>query len=214
MEFPTNKQLEELEASIARRLSPSRMEHTRRVRDMALEIGGLLSLDFLPELAAAALLHDAAKEESFEKQLHLALKSATIESKCEAERYPAVLHSYAACGLILEEYPDFATERILDAVHFHTTGKADMSLFCATLFLADYIEQGRVYEACIRMRELFFSKMKADSPECRLQGFYETVYAVLYETVTYLERKNRIVHPETYRAIEFYSVFCQDRKAL
>ncbi len=196
--------LSNLQKEVAKRLSPSRMAHTVRVREMVSLMCERLLISESTELQAAAILHDVAKEESFEKQLHLALESATIDSAAEGERYAPVLHGYAALLLIRREFPAFASENILNAVRYHTTGIPQMSVFSAILFLADYIEFGRIQKSCIEAREMFFEKTAQGTQESRLRGLYESVCFALAKTKEFLESRNAPIHPDTERALAYY----------
>ena len=205
--FFDEKTLAELEKAVAMRLSPSRMAHTVRVCEMAALMCERLLIAECTEMKAAALLHDLAKEESFEKQLHLAIESATIENMAEGRRYAPVLHGYAAISMIQRDFPHFAVENILDAVRYHTTGAPNMSIFTAIVFLADYIEFGREQKNCIAARELFFQKTAEGTKEERTRGLYECVYFALSRTKEFLESRNCAIHPDTQRALDYYSVF-------
>lgn len=204
MAFFDDETLAALERSVATRLSPSRMAHTVRVREMVCLMCDRLLISECSEMQAAALLHDVAKEESFEKQLHLALESATIDNAAEGERYAPVLHGYAALSLIRTEYPAFATQNILDAVRYHTTGAPAMSMFTAIVFLADYIELGRKLPDCITVGKLFFEKTAQGDLRERMRSLDESVYFALSKTASFLKSKKRAVHPDTERALDYY----------
>ena len=202
--FFDEKTLAELEKAVAKRLSPSRMAHTVRVCEMAALMCERLLIAECTEMKAAALLHDLAKEESFEKQLHLAFESATIENMAEGKRYAPVLHGYAALPLIRRDFPLFASEEILDAVRYHTTGKPHMSVMTAVVFLADYIEFGRKPENCVLARELFFEKTEKGTQSERLRALDESVLFALEKTKAFLESQGCAVHPDTEKALAYY----------
>ena len=196
--------LDSLAKEVAKRLSTHRMAHTLRVREMAALMCERLSIAEHTEIEAAALLHDVAKEESLEQQLHLALESATIDNMAEGELYAPVLHGYAAIPLICREFPAFATENILDAVCYHTTGKPQMSVFTAIVFLADYIEAGRKQPSCIEARELFFEKTAQGSIDERSRALDECVCFALEKTKAFLESSHSAMHPDTESALIYY----------
>ena len=78
-----------------------------------------------------------------------------------------------------------------------------MSVFDEILFVADYTEEGRVYPACQAMRQKLWSGM--GQTDCPKEFLAETVYAVLGDTVAYLNRKQKPIVSQTlvaYRAYE------------
>ena len=147
-----------LENSVKQRLSEKRFLHTVGVVEMARRLGEIFLPGRIDELIAAAYLHDIAKEcTEFElleliKEYGYALTPSDILS-------PAVLHAYAAPAIIKKYYKDFDSEDILSSVFNHTLGKDGMSLFDEIIFISDFIEKGRRYDASIRVREELFSRL-------------------------------------------------------
>ncbi len=138
--------LEALKQRVRGVLSKKRFEHTVGVEKAAIHIGGFLMPSRVDELRAAAILHDIAKELSPEEQIRLAkVYDSTFDA---TDIDSAVLHSFAAPGAVMEQFSDFASADVLDAVCNHTLGKVDMSLFSEIIFISDFIEEGRPYEAC------------------------------------------------------------------
>ncbi len=207
------KRLAALEAEVSARLSDKRMLHVRGVRSMAQKMAALLLTpqelssgepDLDERIAAAALLHDATKEESFEKQLQLVRQFGIMESEEEARRYGAVIHGMTAAKLIPHRFPFYALPDILDAVTWHTTGHANMNLLGAVIYVADYIEEGRMYPASIAARRFFFEGAAQKSREDMRAHLDRTVLFVLQQTVDYLSAKEREIHPATFETLAFY----------
>lgn len=148
-------QLSSLRSDISGRMSPSRLEHTLGVENMAVRLGELYAPEKIPVLTAAALLHDITKENSFQKQLQICENLGIMVSSAE-KNAPKTLHAITASAIIPSEYPDFAVSEVLDAVRWHTTGRADMSICEKLIYLADYIEDTRKFEDCVYLREYFF----------------------------------------------------------
>lgn len=149
------KDIGHLREKISSLMSGYRLVHTLGVEDEAVRLGAL----FVPEkediLRAAALLHDITKEFSHQKQLQLCEKLGIIIPCC-AKNAPKTLHAITAAALIPDEYPLFAEKEVIEAVRWHTTGKVDMSITEKLIYLADYIEEGRKFEDCVRLREYFY----------------------------------------------------------
>ncbi len=202
-----------LDVAVAARLSCERMLHVRGVRHMAERMAAVLfTPDELAEgdpslaerVAAAALLHDVAKEESFEKQLQLVRRFGIMESEDEARRYKAVIHGMTAACLIPEEFPFYAIADVQEAVSWHTTGKPHMDVLGAIIFVADYIEDGRAYAASVAARRFFFDGAQGKSREEMKAHLDHTVFLILQQTIEYLTEKKRPIHPTTFATFDFY----------
>lgn len=135
-----------------------RLSHTLGVSDECRRLARLFG--FTPEdelrLAAAGLLHDITKQKSPEEQIGLCRRYG-ISYPEGAEHSPKVFHGWTAAALALDEYPEFCDRGMARAIYEHTTGGENMSVFSMLLYLADYIEPGRTYEDCVRLREYFYS---------------------------------------------------------
>ena len=160
----TEAMLDALRESVRGRMSEKRYTHTCAVERMVIRLGKLYCPDLIPELRAAALLHDITKEETLENQLHLCEKFDIILEPT-ARLAPKTLHARTAAALIPVEYPTFATETVIRAVRWHTTGCQDMCLADKLVYLADYIDDSRKFIDCVRLRDIFWSADPASMDE-------------------------------------------------
>lgn len=149
------KAIEALRVRISSLMSGYRLSHTLGVEKEAVRLGELFVPEKIDVLRTAALLHDTTKELSFEKQLQLCEKLGII-IPCFSKYAPKTLHAITAAALIPSEYGDFAEKDVIDAVRWHTTGRENMSICEKLIYLADYIEEGRTFEDCVRLREYFY----------------------------------------------------------
>lgn len=86
------------------------------------------------------------------------------------------MHSKTAAALIERDFPEFNDERIVSAVRWHTSGRAGMSVFDMLIYLADYIEDTRTFEDCVKLRAFFYDNLaRAESSE--------QLYSVLDKTM-------------------------------
>ena len=152
----TERMLDELRESIKNQMSPKRFRHTAEVEKMAVYLGELYAPELISELRAAALLHDVTKEYPTGLQLEIC-KELRIELDADAVYAPKTLHARTAAAMIPERYSAFATETVVSAVRWHTTGRADMSLPEKLIYLADYIDMSRSFDDCVRLREYFMA---------------------------------------------------------
>ena len=148
--------IDALRDRISKLMSPFRFEHTLGVERMAARLAELYCPERTEMLRAAALLHDVTKEYSFDEQMSVFERYGVKLTEAQKEAKPT-LHAYTAALIIPDEYPDFASNELVDAVRYHSTGRSDMTLCDKILYLADYIEDTRKYEDCIALRDEFFS---------------------------------------------------------
>ncbi len=147
--------LSRLEELVAGRMSEKRFRHTLGVRDAAIKIADAVLPKAKSELAAAALLHDIAKEYPRDEQLRmLSLTQGLTEEDLLSE---SLYHAFAAPYLIRRDFSEFATPSILSSAFYHSTGRAGMTLFEEIIFVADYIEQTRIHPDCKSAKEELFS---------------------------------------------------------
>ena len=136
-------------------MSPKRFTHTAAVEQMAARLGELYVPEQVDVLRAAALLHDITKE--YPVETHLSTCEAFgINLTKQDILTPKTFHAKTAAVLIPVLYPEFDDQEVVSAVRWHTTGNADMSLLEKIVYLADYIDESRKFEDCVKLRNLFW----------------------------------------------------------
>ena len=161
----TDQELSALMTAAQNRISEKRFMHVISVVEAAKKIGEYFPDIDLSELSAAALLHDISKEIKFDEQIALIEKEYGFITEEDRETV-AVLHSLSAPAVIKTDFPKFATENVLSATKNHTTGNPGMSVFDRIVFIADYVEDTRIYESCVKVRcELYSSLSHENSYE-------------------------------------------------
>ena len=103
------------------------------------------------------------------------------------------LHAKAGAFLAKTKY-GVADPEILNAIRYHTTGKADMTLLEKITYLADYIEPWRAKAPNLE-------EIRKDA-FCNLD---RTLYKVFRDTLQYLRSIQASVDPTTQKAYEYYS---------
>lgn len=126
-----------------------RLKHIYGVRDMALKLGKMLNLD-LEKLEIAALLHDYSKYDPIEKQID-DINDSEIVNRFKDSK--AIYHAYAAANLVQKEF-GIKDEIIINAIRYHVYGRLHMNYYEKVLVLADYTEENRTYDSCVRVRNL------------------------------------------------------------
>lgn len=193
----TKEMLDELRVSIQKSMSPKRYSHTCAVETMVARLCELFCPENTTELRAAALLHDLTKEESLEKQLQLCREFDIIVQSGDVLA-PKTFHAKTAAALIGRDYPDFASEAVVSAVRWHTTGHAEMTLGEQLLYLADYIDDSRMFPDCVRLRNYFWRADPAAMDECaRMAHLYDTLIMSFDMTMRHLLDENATISLDT-----------------
>ena len=151
-----------------------RMVHTLAVEKEAEKLGRIYIPEEIERLRAAALLHDITKKADEKKQLQYCEEFGIIV-RTDDMLSPSVFHAITGAAVAERDFSDFADSEIISAVRWHTTGRAGMTVFESIIYLADYIEETRDFEDCVRLRTYFYDRSsQGDDP-----------YAVLRDTMVY-----------------------------
>ncbi len=151
----TEKMLNVLREEVKGSMSPKRFAHTAAVEEMVARLCALYCPEYTLHLRAAALLHDLTKELTPEAQE--ALCGAYDIPVDDLQRLsPKTYHAKTAAARILRDFSEFADPIIINAVRWHTTGRAEMTLTEKLLYLADYIDDSRTFSSCVLLRRYFF----------------------------------------------------------
>ncbi len=148
-------EIEVLRLKMSAVMSERRYKHTLAVEQMAARLADLYCPEKKNKIRAAALLHDMTKELSEEEQLSICKEhgeNLLPEEICA----PKTLHAKTAAVLIPEKHPEFSDIEIINAVRFHTTGCAYMTVCEKIIYLADYIDETRTHDDCVRLRNMFW----------------------------------------------------------
>lgn len=196
--------LDYLRCAVKERMNEKRYRHTLGVEKAAVMLGELYMPEKVPELRAAALLHDITKNETNEKQLQYLAKFDIIVDN-SLKYSPKLYHAITGAALIACEFPEYASYNVVSAVRWHTTGRYGMRLFDALIYLADYIEEYRTFEDCVRLREYFLSlePEKMDNTE-RLCHLYRTMIKSVDMTLRCLTEECGMIDTDTVGCRNYY----------
>lgn len=145
--------INELRDILKIRLSKKRYTHSLNVADAALKLAEKYGAD-IEKAYLAGLVHDICKEVPTDEQLAMAQKCRQGIDETE-QKIPALYHA-AAGSWYSENVLHIHDEDILNAVRYHTTGRAGMSRLEECVYLADLISEDRTYKDVGRMRRLAF----------------------------------------------------------
>ncbi len=174
---------------------PSRAAHSVRVAITAAKRAAFLGLDE-EKVITAALFHDCAKNLSKDSpQL-----DGFVLDKAWGEVPEPVLHQYTG-AYVAENTFNITDEEVLDAIRFHTSGREDMTVLGALIFLADMVEDERVYDGVDVIRSLYWKELPKEKSR---EYLFDCLEEALRRTIEYLEEKGNDVYPLTKRAYAFY----------
>lgn len=125
----------------------------------------------------AGLLHDVCKEMLFDDQRALMLAGDFAPDEAELHSRK-VWHGIAGAYYLQSEFG--VTDRdVLNAVRFHTVGRANMSLLEEIIYIADMISDDRDYKGVGKMRKLAFENLQ----EAMLEALRDSAGAILKKGV-------------------------------
>lgn len=138
----------EIKQYIENNFSEKRKVHTEGVRKTAIELAEKYGAD--PEKAEiAALFHDMYRGVS-ENTLNYYVKHLGLDTRYMNN---ANLAHGKIAAIVMERDFDVKDPDIINAVSFHTTGRAGMSTLEKVVYLADAIEPNRVYPGVDELRK-------------------------------------------------------------
>jgi nicotinate-nucleotide adenylyltransferase len=153
-------------------LTPKRFYHTCCVSNEAVKLAKLYDGD-VEKARFAGLVHDITKDNSKEEQLRIVEKYSIILDKVEAYS-PKLLHAITGAAVLKYEH-NITDSDILNAVRYHTTARAGMSLREKISYLADYISADRDYEGVDKLRVKIYESMQKGMEEALDYSICEVV---------------------------------------
>ena len=156
---------------LSQQLSHERFEHSVGAQEKAVELAEKFNLPMAERerAAIAGLLHDAAK----------LMRPPDLLAFCESHQIPIddtdraslqTLHPFVGAELVRETF-QLEDPEILNAIRFHTTGRAGMSRVEKIVYIADKIE-----------------------------GNTRNPLYILDSTIQYLIERHQVIHPRTIEA--------------
>ena len=187
---------DENRAFLKARLSKKRYTHSLNVAHEAQRLAELYGED--PEKAYfAGLMHDVCKELPAEEQEELIRASSFAVSKEELVTKP-VWHGIAG-AYFLQVRMGVTDPDVLNAVRYHTVGRAGMTRLEEIVYLADLISEDRTYDGVEQMRQLCLTSINA----AMLEGIRFSIETTL--------KKGGYLPPVTVEAYNQY-IFCEKQE--
>ena len=163
-------------------LSPYRFHHSMCVADKARELAKKHGIDE-EKAYVAGILHDITKEMPNDEQIKLIEENGYMLSDFEKSNH-RIFHQMSGAAYV-EKVLGIDDKDIISGIRYHTTGRANMSLFEMIIYLADFTSADRSYPDVDIMRQ------KTD--ESLLGGM---LYSLKY-TICDVVSHERTLHPDT-----------------
>ena len=177
------------------RLLEKRYIHSLNVADSAYALAEKYGAD-KEKAYFAGLVHDIMKNASDEEQLQIMGKGGINLTRTERQNkklwHAMAGECYLRCVMGIDD------EDILNAVRYHTTGRAGMSLLEKVVYIADYISVERDYSDADVMRELSWN-----------EGLDEAALYALKYSFTSLSEKEKLIHTDS---VEYYNELIINKK--
>lgn len=170
-------------------LDPMRFEHTLGVSYTAACLGMVWGVDPL-KCELAGLLHDCAKCYSHEEQIR-GCNDNLIALTDEELLAPQIIHAKYG-SFLAETVYGVDDQDILNAIKYHTTGRAQMSMLEKIIYVSDFIEPMRDKSKCLK--------------EARQEAFRDLdrcMVIILLDTFEYLEQTGKPVDSNSFEAYNY-----------
>jgi predicted HD superfamily hydrolase involved in NAD metabolism len=142
---------------IKNRLSNSRFTHSCAVSDEAAKLAQKYGGD-VEKSALAGMLHDIARDMPLEDQLQTKAKYSIILDNVE-NFTPKLWHAILG-ATILEHELGIYDKDIINAVRYHTTARAGMTMLEIIIYLADFISADRAFEGVEQLRTAIYTSLQ------------------------------------------------------
>ncbi len=166
-------------AEVKSMLTEKRWRHTVGVCLMAAQNCARLNVPESKAITAAAL-HDCAK--------YLTADSPLLKGfECEKGVPEQVIHQFSG-AFVAERHFGVTDKDILNAIKYHTSGRAEMSDLEKLIYLCDMLEGSRNFDGVEELRQIF----KQDIDKC--------LFAALKHQIEYLNSSGEKIYPLTEQA--------------
>lgn len=180
---------EEIKLRLKRDLSDKRFSHSLAVAEMAAHLAELNGGD-VARARLAGLVHDCMRDVPREESLRLFREKGIELSELERNA-PNLWHAMLGAAVLQERF-GIDDADVINAVRYHTTGRAGMSLLERIVYVADCISLDRRYPEVEEVRAASFVRLD------------DGVRASLLFCLRERRRKGEPVHPDTLAAIADY----------
>jgi nicotinate-nucleotide adenylyltransferase len=144
-----------LRSRVFERMLPGRIPHVKGCEAEAVKLARRYGADE-DEAREAAILHDITKALTLEDQLQLC-RNYDIMTDAVEQAEVKLLHSKTGAAIARDQFG--VSDRVSNAICWHTTGREDMTLLEKIIYIADYIEPTRDFEGVDDLRRLAYTDL-------------------------------------------------------
>ncbi|MCT4585024.1 MAG: bis(5'-nucleosyl)-tetraphosphatase (symmetrical) YqeK [Peptostreptococcaceae bacterium] len=178
--------IDEIRNILKKNLKNSRYKHTLGVEKSAIKLAEIYG-ESTEKVIISSLFHDFAKYMTNE-ELDSYIEQYDIKlDEIEKLDY-SIIHGKVAKYIAENEY-NIKDLDILNSIEFHTTGRKYMTKLEKIIYLADYIEENRVYDGVEILRKLAY---ETSLEEALLESFNNSI--------NFLLKKSVLIHKNTIEA--------------
>jgi nicotinate-nucleotide adenylyltransferase len=134
------------------RLNAKRFTHSLNVADTAKDLAKRYEYADAEKAYVTGLLHDICKNDSEQQQLEMVRKSSRAVNSIDLLT-PPLYHAIAGAWYV-ENKLGIRDDEILDAIRYHTEGRANMTVLDKIIFVADIVSADRDFEDVDYYRDL------------------------------------------------------------
>lgn len=184
--------IETMQEKLQSALSVKRYIHTMGVAEEAGKLAEIYGTAKDRQKArVAGLLHDCAKDYPEGMRLRFC-KEYKVQVDEIMQKQTDLIHPFLGAEVAKREY-QVLDEDILNAIRYHTTGRAGMTLLEKIIFIADYIEPNREkFGGLDEARRLAYLDLD------------QAMEYILENTIAYVKARGRLLHPLSLEALEYY----------
>ncbi|MFT9097064.1 bis(5'-nucleosyl)-tetraphosphatase (symmetrical) YqeK [Liquorilactobacillus sp.] len=151
--FPGTR--DELLVQVRKSVSDKRYQHILGVEQVAIKLAELNKFE-IEKASIAALVHDYAKERSAAEFKQVIMKKKLDTDLLNWNNF--IWHGVVGAEIIKDEL-HIVDEEILNAVRKHTIGAEDMTTLDKIIYVADYVEDGRIFPDVSLARTLAYNNL-------------------------------------------------------
>ena len=182
---------------IRERLSDYRFRHSVNVSKEAVRLAKKYGCDE-DKAELAGLLHDVMKDAGKKEQLAIIEKYGVTLNEVEMQA-PKLWHAIAGAVYVRKELK-IRDKDIVNAVRYHTTARAGMTLLEKIIFIADYTSEERDYKGVEKMRKA-----------CNISLEYAMEEALAFG-IEMRADEHTAIHPDTFEAYNEIMLAKQEKK--
>lgn len=181
----TDQEREFYTQHIRERLSDYRFKHSVNVSREAVRLAVKYGGD-VEKAELAGLLHDVMKDAGKKEQLELMEKYGVKLNEVE-QNAPKLWHAIAG-AVYVKRVLKIRDKDVINAVRYHTTARAEMSLLEKIIYIADYTSEERDYKGVEKMRKASNVSLEYAMEEALAFGIEARV------------EDHTAIHPDTFEA--------------